>query len=68
MCYIKKDYFKQEQELLVAITIQKYLLPKPKKAIYKFQISNEALILYLELKFLEEVVKNITISQLYKVI
>lgn len=65
MCYIKKDYFKQEQELLVAIT---YLLPKPKKAIYKFQISNEALILYLELKFLEEVVKNITISQLYKVI
>ncbi|ARQ97537.1 hypothetical protein CLAN_0791 [Campylobacter lanienae NCTC 13004] len=67
MCYIKKDYFKQEQELLVAITIQKYLLPKPKKAIYKFQISNEALILYLELKFLEEE-KNITISQLYKVI
>ena len=48
--------------MFVAITIQKYLLPKPKKAIYKFQISNEALILYLELKFLEEVVKNITIS------
>ena len=54
MCYIKKDYFKQEQELLVATTIQKYLLPKPKKPYINFQISNEALIIYLELKFLEE--------------
>lgn len=60
--YIKRDYFKQEKEFRIIITVSKYLLSKLKeKQIYKFRISNGTLVPYLELKFSEEVVKSIMI-------
>ena len=65
--YIKRDYFNQEQEFRIVITVPKNLLSKLKeKEIYKFRISNGALVPYLELKFSEEVVKSIMISPTVK--
>ena len=65
--YIKRDYFKQEQEFRIVITVPKNLLSKLKeKEIYKFRISNGALVPYLEWKFSEEVVKSIMISPTVK--
>lgn len=61
--FVKRDYFKQEREFRIVITVPDELLPElAKKNIYKFRISNGVLIPYLELNFAEAVVKSITIS------
>lgn len=61
--FVKREYFKQEREFRIVITVPDELLPKmAESGIYKFRISNGILIPYIELKFLEDVVKGITIS------
>lgn len=61
--FVKRDYFKQEREFRIVITVPDELLPKmAKERIYKFRVSNGVLVPYIELKFTEDVVKSITIS------
>lgn len=61
--FIKRDWFKQEKEFRIAITVPNELLPELVKAgVYKFRVSNGVLVPYIELKFSEDVVKGITIS------
>jgi hypothetical protein len=62
-CFIKRDCFKQEREFRIVISVPADKLGKLKKyGVYKFRISNGALIPYLELKFSVGVIKSITIS------
>lgn len=61
--FVKRDYFKQEREFRMVITVPDELLPGLKnEGVYKFRIGNGVLIPYIELKFTEEVVKSVTIS------
>ena len=63
LCFIKRDYFKQEREFRIVITVPDELLPSLKKSgAYKFRISNGILVPYLELKFSPDVIKSLTIS------
>lgn len=61
--FIKRDYFRQEKEFRIVISVPDELLPKlAKDNVYQFRISNGVLVPYLELKFSEDVVKSLTIS------
>lgn len=61
--FIKRDYFKQEREFRIVITVPDERLAELKeKGAYKFRIGNGILIPFLELSFSEDVVKSITIS------
>lgn len=63
LSYIKRDYFKQEREFRIAITVPNSLLPYlAEKKAYKFRVSNGLLIPYIEVCFSEDVVNSITIS------
>lgn len=61
--FIKRDCFRQEREFRIVITVPDELLPKmAEEKVYKFQVSNGALVPYIELKFIEDVVKSIAIA------
>lgn len=61
--FVKREYFKQEREFRIVITVPDELLPKmAQEKVYKFRISNGVLVPFIELKFTEDVVKSITIS------
>ena len=61
--FIKRDYFKQEREFRIVITVpDEHLKELKEKGVYKFRIGNGILIPFLELNFSEDVVKSITIS------
>lgn len=61
--FIKREYFKQEREFRIVITVpDKHLKELREKGVYKFRIGNGILIPFLELNFSADVVKSITIS------
>lgn len=61
--FVKRDYFKQEREFRIVITVPDERLAELKaKGAYKFRIGNGILIPFLELSFSADVVKSITIS------
>ena len=61
--FIKRDYFKQEREFRIVITVPNERLLELKKAgVYKFQMRNNILVPFLELQFSAEAVKGIMIS------
>lgn len=63
LCYIKREYFKQEQEFRIVITVPNERLATLKKeSVYKFRSGKGILIPFLELTFSTEAVKSITIS------
>lgn len=63
ICFVKRDCFKQEREFRIVVSVPSEKLGRLKEdGVYKFRISNGALIPYLELKFSVGVIKSITIS------
>lgn len=61
--FIKRDYFKQEREFRIVITVPNERLVELKEAgVYKFQMRNSILVPFLELRFSAESVKGIMIS------
>lgn len=63
ICFIKRDCFKQEREFRIVISVANDQLYRLKnEGVYKFRISNGALIPYLELNFSSDIINSITIS------
>ena len=61
--YIKRDYFRQEGEFRIVITVPDGQLAELKdKGIYKFRVGNGILVPFIELSFSTDAVKSITIS------
>lgn len=61
--FIKRDYFQQEREFRIVITVPDRLLAKmAEEKVYNFRVSNGVLVPYIELAFAEDVVKSVTIS------
>ena len=61
--FVKRDFFKQEREFRIVITVPDELLYKmEKEGVYNFCVNNGVLVPYIQLRFSEDVVKSITIS------
>ena len=61
--FVKRDYFNQEKEVRIVVTIpNENLLLLKSEGIYEYRVSNGLLIPHIELKFSQDVIKGITIS------